>query len=50
MVSPFLKESLVLIVYLKQERDQGLASNGLLVNVAVQHVQHGHEYTPGLIA
>ncbi len=50
MVSAFLKESLVLSVYVKQARDQGLASIGLLVSVVAQHVRQWRDLSAGLMA
>ncbi len=50
MVRPFLKESLVLSVYVKQERDLRLTSIGLLVSVAAQHVRHWRDHYVGLMA
>ena len=50
MVRPFLKESLVLSVHVKQERDQGLTSIGLLVSVVAQHVRQWRDHSAGLMA
>lgn len=50
MVSAFLKESLVLSVYVKQARDQGLASIGLLVSDVAQHARQWRDLSAGLMA
>ena len=50
MVMPFLKESLMLSVYVEQERDRGLASIHLLVSVVAQQVRHWRDHSAGLTA